>query len=72
MSRLKKHSVLLQGHATSVTIEDPFWSGLKEIAKVQNISMNTLISAIDDQREGNLSSALRLFVLKYYKDQVSL
>jgi predicted DNA-binding ribbon-helix-helix protein len=64
MSTLRKHSINLNGHATSITIEDPFWASLKDIAKQQGISMNALIANIDEENEGNLSSALRVFVLE--------
>lgn len=60
---VKKHSVFLEGHATSVTLEDDFWLLLKKIAKQQNKSVNQLISEIDHMRAIPLSSALRLFVL---------
>jgi predicted DNA-binding ribbon-helix-helix protein len=67
MSKLRKHSINLNGHATSITIEDPFWVCLKDIAKQQGISMNALIAKIDEENEGNLSSALRVFVLETLK-----
>ncbi len=60
---VKKHSVFLEGHATSVTLEDDFWLLLKKIAKQQNKPVNQLISEIDHMRAIPLSSALRLFVL---------
>ncbi len=60
---VKKHSVLLEGHATSVTLEDDFWILLKKIAKQQEKPINQLISEIDHIRAIPLSSALRLFVL---------
>jgi len=64
---MKKHSVKLWGHLTSITIEDIFWDSLKEIAQKQSISLKKLIEQIDDAREGNLSSALRMYVCEYYK-----
>lgn len=60
---VRKHSILLEGHATSVTLEDDFWVLLKRIAKAQNKPINQLISEIDHIRAIPLSSALRLFVL---------
>jgi predicted DNA-binding ribbon-helix-helix protein len=60
----KKRSVTIAGHATSVTLEEPFWTALKDAAKAQGTSLQNLIAQIDEQRgENNLSSALRLFVL---------
>lgn len=58
-----KRSVLIAGHATSVSLEQPFWTALQSIAYQRDMSLNTLISEIDNCNEGNLSSALRLFVL---------
>ncbi len=61
----KKRSVTIAGHATSITLEEPFWNALKAAAKSQDVSLQTLITQIDEQRgENNLSSALRLFVLQ--------
>ncbi len=60
-----KRSVKIAGHATSVSIEEPFWKELQKLAQAQNKSMNTLIAEIDAQRgQSNLSSAIRLYVLK--------
>ena len=67
MSTLKKRSVNLNGHATSVTMEEPFWDCLKDIAKEREVSLNALIAEVDETREGNLSSALRVFVLNWLK-----
>lgn len=60
-----KRSVMIAGHATSVTLERAFWLALKQIAKTQSLSMNALITEIDVQNKGrcNLSSALRVYVL---------
>jgi len=60
---LVKHSVRIAGHATSVSLEVAFWEALGEIAARRHVSVNTLLSAIDAERSGNLSSAIRLFVL---------
>lgn len=62
-SRLKKRSVRIGGHDTSVSLEDAFWAELGRIAKARKISLNRLAAAVDRERKGNLSSALRLFVL---------
>ncbi len=61
---IKKRSVDIAGHRTSVSIEAPFWDALNEIAARQKISVNALIAKIDNAREGNLSSAIRVFVLQ--------
>jgi predicted DNA-binding ribbon-helix-helix protein len=63
-SLVVKRSVVINGHKTSVSLEDEFWSELKEIAKTQHASLSIMLSEIDRARQkGNLSSAIRLFVL---------
>ena len=66
---MKKHSVTLRGHATSITLEDEFWIILKQIAIDKNQSIASLIDEIDEQRlnspTGGLSSALRVYVLNH-------
>lgn len=63
---MKKRSVLVSGHPTSVTIEAPFWEALKALSIRDGVSINCLISQIDTTREPscNLSSAIRLHVLE--------
>jgi predicted DNA-binding ribbon-helix-helix protein len=58
-----KRSVRIAGHATSVSLEAAFWQGLCDIAASRGLSVNALLTAIDAGRDGNLSSAIRLFVL---------
>jgi predicted DNA-binding ribbon-helix-helix protein len=58
-----KRSVRIAGHATSVSLEAAFWQGLCDIAAARRVSVNALLVAIDAARDGNLSSAIRLFVL---------
>jgi predicted DNA-binding ribbon-helix-helix protein len=68
-SPVVKRSIMLSGHKTSVSLEDAFWQGLKEIAGRRKMSGSALIGLIDAQRgEGNLSSAIRLFVLDHYRN----
>ena len=65
---VKKRSIVLAGHETSVSLEDEFWIALKKIAGDRNVMLSELIDGINAQRQhGNLSSALRLFVLDYYR-----
>jgi predicted DNA-binding ribbon-helix-helix protein len=67
-SPIVKRSVVLAGHKTSVSLEDAFWRGLKDIATTRRMTLSDLIGKIDVDREhGNLSSALRLFVLNHYQ-----
>ena len=62
---LTKHSVMIAGHRTSVSLEDPFWTALREVAAARGQSVQALIGAIDAGRGGqNLSSAIRVFVLE--------
>ena len=63
-ARIHKHSVIVAGHRTSVSLEDSFWEALGKIATRRGLSRNRLISLIDAERSGNLSSAIRLFVLE--------
>ena len=67
-STVVKRSIILDGHKTSVSLEDAFWRGLKDIATNRRMTMSDLVSCIDlDRQQGNLSSALRLFVLNHYQ-----
>lgn len=61
---LKKHSVVIAGHQTSITLENIFWQKLKEIAKAENKSIKALVTEIDANRKTNLSSAIRVYILK--------
>ncbi|HEM47104.1 MAG TPA: aryl-sulfate sulfotransferase [Alphaproteobacteria bacterium] len=63
-ARLRKHSVMIAGHRTSVSLEDAFWHVLRRIARQRGESVGRLIASIDRERTGNLSSALRVFVLE--------
>jgi predicted DNA-binding ribbon-helix-helix protein len=63
-TRLAKRSILVAGHHTSLTLEDLFWETLKEIAAAREISVNALVTEIDAGRTGNLSSAVRVFILQ--------
>lgn len=67
-SPVTKRSVMISGHATSVSLEQPFWDHLSILAERNGQSLNTLVSEIDDLRgANNLSSALRLYVLQQQK-----
>ena len=68
---MKKFSVLIAGrHATSISLEDEFYADLNLIAKQQNMSRNQLVTIIDEERTvENLSSAIRLYILQYWKQQ---
>ena len=66
-THIRKRSVRLAGHQTSVSIEDAFWDQLVRIAKEQDLSINSLVTQLDANRMGNLSSTIRIYVL----DQVT-
>jgi predicted DNA-binding ribbon-helix-helix protein len=69
-SLVLKRSIVIANHKTSVSLEDKFWDSLKEIAAERDMTLAELVAAIDGNREhGNLSSAIRLFVLGVYRDQ---
>ena len=71
-SPVVKRSIVLAGHKTSVSLEDAFWEGLKKIAKEERKTLSDLVGSIDTNRKhGNLSSALRLFVLSHYQAQAA-
>ncbi|MEP9351289.1 ribbon-helix-helix domain-containing protein [Xanthobacter sp. KR7-225] len=67
-SPVVKRSIVIAGHKTSVSLEDAFWEALKEIATSRRLTLSDLVASIDSSRtQGNLSSAIRLFVLDHYR-----
>jgi predicted DNA-binding ribbon-helix-helix protein len=65
-----KRSIVLDGHKTSVSLENEFWNGLREIAGRENINLSTLVGKIDRERKScNLSSAIRVHVFNYFRGQ---
>ena len=70
-SSLTKHAIVIAGHKTTVSLEDAFWKCLKEVAARRDMTVSELVEAIDaNRRHANLSSAIRLFVLDVYLDQL--
>jgi predicted DNA-binding ribbon-helix-helix protein len=70
-STVKKRSIAIGGHKTSVSLEDYFWTSLKQIARERTITVSELVEVLDTAREvGNLSSAIRVFVLDHYRNSV--
>jgi predicted DNA-binding ribbon-helix-helix protein len=65
--RIKKRSIKIAGHATSLSLETEFWMALHTLARRRGISLNQLVGSVDAGRRGNLSSALRVFVLQCYE-----
>ena len=71
-SAITKRSVVIGGHKTSVSLEEPFWSAVREIAVNQQMTVSSLLRQIDlDRRTGNLSSAIRVYVLQNVRSQVA-
>lgn len=69
--RVVKHSIVIAGHRTSVSLEDAFWRALKEIAAREGVSLAALVARVDAGRgEANLSSALRVFALERAREGV--
>jgi predicted DNA-binding ribbon-helix-helix protein len=69
-SPVVKRSIVVAGHKTSVSLEDAFWKCLKDIANSRELTLSELVASIDtDRRQGNLSSAIRLFVLDHFRAQ---
>ena len=67
-SSIVKRSIVLAGHKTSVSLEEPFYQGLKDIAASRRVTLSDLVAGINTEREnGNLSSAIRLFALNHYQ-----
>jgi len=70
--KIKKHNVTIAGRKTSVNLEDAFWKGLREIADGWDQPLYGLIADIDARRQSpNLSSAVRIFVFRYYRDELA-
>jgi predicted DNA-binding ribbon-helix-helix protein len=69
-STVIKRSIVIEGHKTSISLEDDFWDSLREIAHHRNETVSQLIARIDkDRKFANLSSVIRVFVLQYFQDQ---
>jgi predicted DNA-binding ribbon-helix-helix protein len=71
-STILKRSISVSGHKTSISLEDEFWNCLREIAEQRGEKyVSKLIGDINAEREfGNLSSAIRMYILRHYRDQV--
>ncbi len=71
-STVIKHSIVIAGHKTSISLEDAFWKALKEVASSRKMTLSQLVAGIDtDRQQGNLSSAIRLFVFGIYRERAS-
>jgi predicted DNA-binding ribbon-helix-helix protein len=71
-SPVVKRSIVVAGHKTSVSLEEAFWNGMKEISNERDLTLSELVGEIDGHRQqGNLSSAIRLFVLDYFRKRAA-
>lgn len=71
-SPVVKRSIVVAGHKTSVSLEEAFWSGMKEISSARGMTLSELVGEIDsNRRQGNLSSAIRLFVLDHFRSRAA-
>jgi len=69
---VKKRSVVIHGHKSSISLENPFWEGLRDIARRRGVTMQEMVNVIDaNRKQANLSSAIRLFVLSAFQDQLA-
>lgn len=69
--RIRKRSVVVSGHRTSISLEETFWEALAEIANEHNVSINRLVTEIDRENPNNLSSATRVYILRAFSERAS-
>ena len=68
---MQKRSLTIHGHRTSISLEEPFWVALNDIAKARQQSVASLVQMIDEERVGGLSSAIRMFILAEIRHQLA-
>ena len=72
MDKPRKRSITIAGHATSISLEAPFWDAIRDIAAQQDMSAQDLIAEIDNSRRmASLSSAIRVYILSWYQDKAN-
>ena len=72
MDKPRKRSITIAGHATSISLEAPFWDAIRDIAAQQDMSAQVLIAEIDNSRRtASLSSAIRVYILSWYQDKAN-
>tara|TARA_B100000161_G_scaffold131689_1_gene93373 strand:+ start:147 stop:371 length:225 start_codon:yes stop_codon:yes gene_type:complete len=72
MDKPRKRSITIAGHATSISLEAPFWDAIRDIAAQQDMSTQDLIAEIDNsKRIASLSSAIRVYILSWYQDKAN-
>ena len=68
---MQKRSLTIHGHRTSISLEEPFWVALNDIAEARQQSVASLVQMIDEERVGGLSSAIRMFILAELRHQLA-
>ena len=68
---MQKRSLTIHGHRTSISLEEPFWIALNDIAEARQQSVASLVQMIDKERAGGLSSAIRIFILAELRHQLA-
>ena len=68
---MQKRSLTIHGHRTSISLEEPFWATLNDVAKARKQSLASLVQMIDKERVGGLSSAIRVFILAELRHQLA-
>ena len=72
MDKPRKRSITIAGHATSISLEAPFWDAIRDIAAQQDMSTQDLIAEIDNsKRMASLSSSIRVYILSWYQDKAN-
>jgi len=69
---MKKRSISIRGHATSVSLEAPFWRALQQLAQERGMSVASMVTEIDANRQSGLSSAIRVYILESLQERVTL
>lgn len=71
MHPIRKRSVIVSGHRTSVSLEEIFWEALAELAAERRVSVNHLVTEIDRENPSNLSSAIRIHILQTFRERAA-
>jgi predicted DNA-binding ribbon-helix-helix protein len=69
-SRVKKRSIVIGSFKTSISLEDIFWTSLRQIARERATTVSEIVRMLDASRDGNLSSTVRVFILDHYRNNV--
>ena len=69
---MKKRSISIRGHATSISLEAPFWHALQQLAHERGMSIASVVAEIDANRQSGLSSAIRVYILETLQERMTL